>query len=135
MAKIQLTRKTKAFVDISLAFEPNPITGDLSVLTNERAINNAVRNLVETIQGEAAFAHEVGSSVREYLFDLVDEGTAGLIMTEIERTIKLNEPRVEVEEVIVRPDFNRNGFDVRIEYKIVGYEQSFSVEFILEATR
>ena len=111
MAKIQLTRKTKAFVDISLAFEPNPITGDLSVLTNERAINNAVRNLVETIQGEAAFSQEVGSSVREYLFDLVDEGTAGLIMIEIERTIKLNEPRVEIQEVIVTPDFNRNGFD------------------------
>ena len=58
---IQLTRKTKAFVDISLAFEPNPVTGDLSILTNERAINNSLRNLVETIPGEAAFDHETGS--------------------------------------------------------------------------
>ena len=132
---IKLTRKTKAFVDISLAFEPNPVTGDLSVLTNERAINNSLKNLVETINGEAAFHREVGSSVREYLFEVIDEGTAGLIMNEVENTIKLNEPRVELREVIVSPDFDRQGFDVRIEYKIIGYEEVFSVEFLLVPTR
>lgn len=132
---IQLTRKTKAFVDISLAFEPNPVTGDLSILTNERAINNSLKNLVETIPGEAAFDHETGSKVRDYLFDLVDMGTAGLLKLEIERTIKFNEPRVELEEVKVeaRPDLNQ--FDVRIQYKIVGYDQQFTVQFILSPTR
>ena len=66
---IQLTRKIKAFVDISLAFEPNPVTGDLSVLTNERAINQSIKNLVQTIPGEAAFDHNVGSNARAYMFD------------------------------------------------------------------
>ena len=70
------------------------------------------------------------------MFDLVDMGTAGLLKLEIERTIKFNEPRVELEEdvkVEARPDLNQ--FDVRIQYKIVGYDQQFTVEFILSPTR
>ena len=99
---IQLTRKIKAFVDISLAFEPNPVTGDLSVLTNERAINQSIRNLVETIPGEAAFDHNVGSNARDYIFEIIDDGTAGLLRNEIERSIKFNEPRVRLTTLLLR---------------------------------
>lgn len=132
---IQLTRKTKAFVDISLAFEPNPVTKDISVLTNERAINNAIKNLVQTIPGEAAFHYNVGSSVRSYLFDVVDDGTAGLIRNEVERTITFNEPRVEVIDVAVEAQPDENRFVVNVTYEIVGYEQVFTVDFLLEPTR
>ena len=132
---IQLTRKIKAFVDISLAFEPNPVTGDLSVLTNERAINQSIKNLVQTIPGEAAFDHNVGSNARAYMFDLIDEGTAGLLRNEIERTIGFNEPRVNVEDVVVEAQPDRNQFAVNIRYEIVGYDQVFTVDFILEPTR
>ena len=132
---IQLTRKIKAFVDISLAFEPNPVTGDLSVLTNERAINQSIRNIVETIPGEAAFDRNVGSNARDYMFEIVDEGTAGLLRNEIERAIKFNEPRVTVEDVVVDAQPQRNQFAVNIRYEIVGYEQQFVVDFILTPTR
>ena len=131
---IELTRKTKAFVDISLAFEPNPVTGDLSLLTNERAINQSIRNLVETIPGEAAFNYNVGSNARDYMFDIMDEGTAGLLRNEIERTIKFNEKRVKVESVVVDAQPDRNQFAVNIRYEIVGYEQQFTVNFILNPT-
>lgn len=132
---IELTRKIKAFVDISLAFEPNPVTGDLSVLTNERAINQSIRNLVETIPGEAAFDHNVGSNARDYMFEIIDEGTAGLLRNEIERTIKFNEPRVEVQDVVVEAQPDKSQFVVNVRYEIVGYEQQFTVDFILDPTR
>lgn len=132
---IQLTRKIKAFVDISLAFEPNPVTGDLSVLTNERAINQSIRNLVETIPGEAAFDHNVGSNARDYIFEIIDEGTAGLLRNEIERTINFNEPRVRLDDVLVEAQPDQKRFAVNVRYEIVGYEQQFTVDFILEPTR
>ena len=132
---IQLTRKIKAFVDISLAFEPNPVTGDLSVLTNERAINQSIRNLVETIPGEAAFNHNVGSNARDYIFEIIDEGTAGLLRNEIERTINFNEPRVRLDDVFVEAQPDQKRFAVNVRYEIVGYEQQFTVDFILEPTR
>lgn len=132
---IQLTRTTKAFVDISLAFEPNPITNDISVLTNERAITNSIKNLVQMVPGEAAFNSRIGSSVRDYLFDIIDDGTAGLIRNEVERTINFNEPRVKLQNVIVDAKPDQHQFVVSVRYEIVGYDQVFSVEFILEPTR
>ena len=47
---MSITRKSRAFKDISLSFSPHPVTKDLPVLTDERAIIRSVRNLVETIR-------------------------------------------------------------------------------------
>ena len=131
----KLRKKDNTFVDISLAFEPNPITNDLTVLLDSRAINNSLKNLMLIAPTEVPFDRDVGSSVREYLFDLVDIGTAGLLQVEIERSIRFGEPRVELQKVNVDPKPDQNVFMVSIFYKIVGYEEIFSVEQILEPTR
>lgn len=132
---IKLTRVDKDFIDVSLAFEPNPLTGDISVLLDDRAINNSMRNLIMIAPSEVPFNRDVGSNTRDYLFDIIDEGTAGLIHMEIERTIKFNEPRVKLLRLIVDPRPAQNEFMVTMVYKIVGYEQTFTVEQVLEPTR
>ena len=65
-----IQRKSRAFKDISLSFSPHPVTKDLPVLTNERAIARSVRNLVETIPSERFFNSLLGTDVRGSLFDL-----------------------------------------------------------------
>ena len=58
-------RVSRAFKDISFSFDPHPVTKDLPVLINERAIIfRSVRNLVETIPTEAFFNSDLGSDVR-----------------------------------------------------------------------
>lgn len=131
----KLRKKDNTFVDISLSFEPNPITNDLTVLLDSRAINNSLKNLILIAPTEVPFDRDIGSSVREYLFDLIDIGTAGLLQVEIERSIRFGEPRVELQKVVVDPRPDQNVFMVSIFYKIVGYEEIFSVEQILEPTR
>ena len=56
-----IQRKSRAFKDISLSFSPHPVTKDLPVLTNERAIVRSVRNLVETIPSERFFESLLGT--------------------------------------------------------------------------
>ena len=133
--RLDLRRKIKNFVDISLAFEPNPVTGDLSLLKDERAINNAVKNIIMTIPGEVVFNRDFGSKVSDYLFDLVDVGTAGLLKLEIERAINFNEPRVELQEVVVDANPEANNFTVTVRYKIIGYDEVFTVTHLLRPTR
>ena len=132
---IELSRKSKNFVDISLVFEPNPVTNDITVLKDERAINNSIKNLVMIMPTEVPFESDVGSRVRGLLFDVCDEGTGGLIAIEVERTIKYNEPRAEVINVIADPQPDQNNFNLTVTYKIVGYDQVFTVSTILEPTR
>ena len=72
-------RISRAFKDISLSFDPHPVTKDLPVLTNERAIRRSVRNLVETIPTERFFNSTLGTNIRKSLFDFVDYGTAIIV--------------------------------------------------------
>ena len=133
---MSITRISRSFKDISLSFEPHPVTKDLPVLKNERAIMRSIRNLVETIPTERFFNPLLGSNVRASLFDFVDYGTASLIQDQIENTISNFEPRVDNVTVDVNPLPDLNQFDVTVVYDIIGQElptQEYS--FILEAAR
>jgi len=131
-----VTRVSRSFKDISLSFDPHPVTKDLPVLINERSIIRAVRNLVETIPTERFFNPTLGSNVRRTLFDFVDYGTASIIQDQINEVILNYEPRVNNVIVQVDPQPDLNQFEVTITFDIIGQEiptQQFS--FILEATR
>ena len=129
-------RVSRSFKDISLSFEPHPITKDLPILKNANAIRRSVRNLVQTIPGERFFNPILGSSVYDSLFDLMDFGTSNLIEQEIVTTLRNFEPRVNNVRVRVSARADKNNFDITIFFDIVGAAlppQEFS--FILEATR
>ena len=129
-------RVSRSFKDISLSFDPHPVTKDLPVLRNERAISRSVRNLVQTIPGERFFNPILGSGVRRLLFDFIDVATADSIEEEILTTIANFETRVNNVKVQVEPRPDRNNFDVTVFFDIIGQSlptQEFS--FILEATR
>ena len=115
-------RVSKSFKDLSMSFKFNPLSGDLIDLKNENAIARAVRNIVLTSPGEKLFNPEFGSSVSEILFENVDDITAISIQDEISSSLKNYEPRVELINVDVDPNFDQNQFDVRITYRIVGVD-------------
>jgi len=133
---MSVQKVSRAFKDISFAFDPHPVTKDLPVLTNERAIRRSVRNLVETIPTERYFNSTLGTRIRRSLFDFVDYATATIIEDQIINTVEFYEPRVNNLRVNVDPRPDDNSFDVKVVFDIVGQEaptQQFS--FLLEATR
>ena len=131
-----IQRISRSFKDISLSFDPHPVTKDLPILKNERSITRSIRNLVETIPTERFFNSLIGSEVRSSLFEFVDYGTASIIQTQIKTTIDNYEPRVDNVIVEVYPQPDNNAFEVMITFDIIGQEfptQQFT--FLLEATR
>ena len=129
-------RVSKSFKDLSMSFKFNPLSGDLITLKNENAIARAVRNIVLTTPGEKLFDPDFGSSVSEILFENVDDITAVSIKDEIRSSLKNYEPRVELIDVNVEPNFDENQFDVTISYRIVGIDIPPSqLEFALLPSR
>ena len=131
-----IRRISRVFKDISLSFNPHPITKDLPVLKNEAAIRRAVRNIVQTIPTEKFFNSLFGTDIRGSLFEFVDFGTASVIQDQIIISIQNFEPRVDNLEVSVRPYPDINQFEVSVVFDIIGQEfptQEYS--FLLEATR
>ena len=129
-------RVSKSFKDISMSFKFSPLSGDLITLKNENAIARAVRNIVLTTPGEKFFDPEFGSSVSEILFENVDDITALSIQDEIRNCLQNYEPRVELIDVKVNPNFDENQFDVIITYRIIGIDIPPSqLEFALLPSR
>ena len=131
-----IQRKSRAFKDISLSFTPHPVTKDLPVLTNERAITRSVRNLVETIPTERFFNSLLGTDIRDSLFENFERSTVTIIEDQVREVLGNFEPRVSDVGVQVdaRPDDNE--FEVTVFFEIVGLDsppQSFT--FLLEPTR
>ena len=131
-----IQQKSKAFKDISLSFKPHPVTGDLPILTNERAIVRSVRNLVETIPTERFFNSLIGTDIRDSLFDNFTANTVMIIEDQIRATIRNFEPRVGNVGVEVDAIMDSNALNVKVLFDVMGLEippQSFT--FILEPTR
>ena len=129
-------RISRTFKDISLSFDPHPITKDLPILKNESAIRRSVRNIVQTIPTEKFFNSLFGTDIRGSLFEFVDFGTASVISEQIRISIENFEPRVDDLQILVRPYPDLNAFEVTVIFNIIGLEfptQEYS--FLLEATR
>ena len=161
---IKLDKKDKTYLDLSLAFKPSPLTMDITLLKNERAINNSIKNIVMFLPLEVPFNRDIGSNATRYLFDLVDEASAGLLSQEIERAILFCEPRVTFDQpsqseltvseyqsvdfsrtdelfmqddlgVTVISDLEANVYEVTVKYRIIGSVRRIVVQQILTPTR
>ena len=129
-------RLSKGFKDLSASFQTSPLSNDLIALKNESAISRSVRNLVLTIQGERPFQPVLGTGVSRLLFENMDKLTASAIRSEIRTTIENYEPRVEISEILVEPDFEGNAMHVTLQYFIIGIDvPEQELTFALEPTR
>ena len=129
-------RISRGFKDLSASFQTNPLSNDLIALKNESAIARSVRNLVLTAQGERPFQPVLGTGVSRLLFENMDKLTASAIRSEIRTTIENYEPRVEINEILVEPDFEGNAFHVTLQYFIIGMDvPEQELTFALEPTR
>ena len=89
-----------------------------------------------TTPGERFFNDDLGSGVSKVLFDTVDDISSSVIRDEIEHTIIRFEPRVKLEDVKVKPDYDNNEFNVTITYDIIGIDAlSQQLNFALQPTR
>ena len=128
--------RSQRFKDISLSFTPHPVTKDLPILANERAIVRSVRNLVETIPTERFFDSSIGTDIRDSLFENFERSTVMIIEDQVREVLDNFEPRVSDVGVQVDANPDNNEFEVSVFFEIVGLDvpqQSFT--FLLEPTR
>ncbi len=126
----------QTFKDLSVTFKKHPVTDDLVTIKDKAAISQAITALLLTNKGERPFQPDLGSNIKRVLFEPLDFGSAGIVRGEILSTLKRYEPRIVVQNIGVFPDSVNNGYNVELEYKIIGRDdQTIAVEFVLERTR
>ena len=124
---------SRQFKDFSIHMRANPNTEDFTVVKNENAIKQSVRNLVLTGMGERPFQPKTGSRLRQLLFEPYDVFLAQDIKEEIINVVKRLEPRINVRQVRVFNDpEDENNLRVEFDYTIVGETLIQTVDFLLE---
>jgi|TARA_B100000035_G_C20521074_1_gene345466 hypothetical protein len=133
---VPVQRVSKGFKDVSMSFKVSPLNFDLIANKNETAIARSIRNLILTAPGERPFNPELGSQVSRLLFEPIDDITTEALREQIENTINNFEPRVNLRQVIVQPNFDVGEYDISIRYDIVGIEATpQQLSFALQQTR
>ena len=131
-----LERVSQGFKDISMSFKITPLNDDLIALKNASAISRSIRNIVFTVPGEKFFQEDFGSDISQSLFENFDDLTATTIRDQIESSIERFEPRVNLRNVKVNPNFDQNLFNVIIVYDIVGADiPPQELQFVLQSNR
>lgn len=130
-----MSRNTRLFSDLDLNFTPHPVTGDISRRLDENAIKQALKNLLQIRHYEKPFHSEIGSPLRELLFEPLTPLTALMARRAIIDSIANFEPRIDLIDVEVIASEDNNSLYVNINYKIVNTERPLTLDFILERTR
>ncbi len=123
------------YTDIDLSFSKNPVTNDISILTDEVSVKAAIRNLVLTDLGERPFNPDLGSSIRGVLFEPVSPITASDIEGRIITVLRNFEPRCVILGVKVVPRIDENAFDVTIGFRLNNDSRITLVPLTLERLR
>ena len=126
---------SREWLDLDLNFAIHPIRKDINKHRAELAVINSIKNLVSTNHYEIPFQPEIGCNIRKLLFEPLDMVTSTLIEREIIETIDNFEPRASVSKVVIKPDFDNNGFQVELLFKILNRTDPVAIKFFLERVR
>ena len=126
---------SKRFRDLDLDFTRHPVSGDVAMKNNTEAVKRSLRNLVLTNPREKFFHPEIGSGVRNLLF----ENFTPVVRVKLERNIRTlienYEPRVVLEDVTVFFEERDNRLEVSIRFQVVGQPGTANLTFPLERLR
>ena len=129
------SRNSRTFRDIDLDFERNPVTNDVNVVEDIIAIKRSVKNLVQTNFYERPFQPELGCGIRELLFEPFTPMTKVFLQRKIEEVLINHEPRIQLQNVAVDDDQDRNRLVVDIYFYIVGVPGPQTVSTFLQRVR
>ena len=129
-------RSSRVYKDLNLNFTTNPVTSDVTTVSDVNAVKRSVRNLLLTNHYDRPFHPEIGSNVQALLFENFGPITANQLTRTIEEMIANFEPRARVESVECFPLQDRNTYDVRIYFYVENMPAEL-IEFqtLLEAMR
>lgn len=128
-------KKTEYYSDFLNSFAKTPAGNQLARVTNERSINQSLKNLILTNLGERLFQPYIGSNVTASLFENNYEEDLNDIEFYIENTIKNNEKRVNLIGVDVSNGNSEHELIVSIVYNTINNPEPVTFDYILKRVR
>ena len=114
-----ISRNVRQYKDLDLFFDKKNVSKDITKITDIAAVKRSIRNLVLTNHYEKPFHPEIGSGVRDMLFEPMSLLTAHVLTRKIEDVIENFEPRAKIISVSAQPNLDRNEYRVTINFFVL----------------
>ena len=124
------------YKDISLYFTRNPVTSDVTTVTDIQDIKRAVRHIVLLNPGEKPFHPEIGTGVRAALFQNFTAPIKALLSSRVQEQLRKYESRIEVTNVSFNDNIDNNELSCKIEFNVRNApQQTEEVDIFLQRLR
>ena len=118
-AQNNISRNVRQYSDLDLFFGRKTVGNDVNRVTDIQAVKRSLRNLINLNAFEKPFHPEISGGVREMLFENITPMLAAVLARKIEDVIINFEPRCRLVSVRAIPDYDRNIYNVSIEFYVV----------------
>ena len=112
-------RSAQQYSDLDLFFAMKKASKDVSRVFDIQAVKRSVRNLILMNHYEKPFHPEIGSGVRDVLFENMTPTTSHILTRKIEMVIEQFEPRARLISVKAFPNLDRNEYECTITFYVV----------------
>ena len=118
-AQNDISRNARQYSDLDLFFTKKTVGSDVNKVTDIQAVKRSLRNLINLNAFEKPFHPEISGGVRELLFENISPMVSAVLARKIEDVINNFEPRCRLVSVRAIPDYDRNIYNVAIEFYVV----------------
>jgi uncharacterized protein len=93
--------------------------GNPTLKTNEDAISQSIKTILSTLPGERLMYPTFGSGIPLLVFEPMDEYTTADMQSEITTALNTWEDRIQLNSVIVTPNYDANQYVISIQYTVL----------------
>jgi phage baseplate assembly protein W len=130
-----LTKKVETYSDFVNNFTKHPITNELVTVKNDDSVRQAFKNLILTNIGERPFSPFFGSNINATLFENFSAFTREDIIRYISMAARQFESRIQLLNVSVVDDQEKNGLKINIVFSIINNTETTSLSIFLKRVR
>ena len=130
-----VTRKTADFSDLDFNFTRLSSTSDVAKKTDVEAVKQSMKALIQTNYFDRPFHPELGSGIRDLLFENFTPLTRVFLQRKIEEVITNFEPRVSLESIKIDEDQDGNRLVTDIYFYVQGVTDPVVVTAFLQRLR
>ena len=125
----------KEYRDINLDFTANPVTGDIATVKDTVSVKRGIRNVLLTENFERLFNPELGSGIKNLLFEQMSDLTTQILEDEVRSAVEAWEGRAEILEIVVTPEEELNRYRVAVTFRIINTLEEQQLEVFLQRER
>ena len=125
----------KSYKDLSFDFTANPQTGDVATVKDAVSVKRGIKNILLTAPFERLFQPEVGSGIKNLLFEPMTPLTEQRLSDACSSAIEAWEKRASVINISVISEEEYNRYRVAIKFSINNSLETEQVDVFLNRER